>query len=123
MTRILLVEDDPDVRMMMEHVLIDAGCTVDSTGTMQGGYQLLGYRSYDLVIADGKLPDGTGLDVADKAGEKGTRALVITGYAFTLPGNSTSQYEILLKPLKPRELIEAVERALGDCNIGERWSG
>jgi DNA-binding response OmpR family regulator len=59
---ILIVDDDEDVRLVMEHVLIDAGYEVDTTGTASGGHKLLQDRSYDLVIADGKLPDGTGLE-------------------------------------------------------------
>jgi DNA-binding NtrC family response regulator len=110
--RILIVEDEADVRFVVEHVLLDAGYEVDTTGTMQGGLDLLGCRSYDLVVADGKLPDGTGLDIADAAGERGTGTLVMTGYAFTLPRDAPAQYEILLKPLRPREIIDAVERAL-----------
>ena len=114
MPRILLVEDDADVRFAIEHVLLDAGYEVDATGTASGGREMLRCRSYDLVIADARLPDGTGLDVADQAIENGGRALVMTGYAFTLPRASGNRYEILLKPLRPREIIVAVERALSD---------
>jgi CheY-like chemotaxis protein len=38
---ILLVEDDADVRLLIEHVLISAGCDVEATGTMLGGTDLL----------------------------------------------------------------------------------
>ena len=117
MSRILLVEDDPDVRLLMEHILLDAGYEVDVAGSMTGGGELLGSRSYDLVIADGRLPDGNGMAVADKAREGGVKALVVTGYALSLPVEVIDRYEILLKPLRPRELIDAVERTLGE--VGE----
>ena len=112
MPRILLVEDDPDVRFVVEHVLLDAGHDVDAAETMTGGLELLACRSYDLVVADGKLPDGTGLAIADQAIEQGLKAFVMTGYAFSLPASTPRQYEILLKPLRPREIIDAVERTL-----------
>ena len=35
MPRILIVEDEADVRFVVEHVLLDAGYEVDATGTMQ----------------------------------------------------------------------------------------
>ena len=111
MTRILVVEDDADVRFIVEHVLLEAGYEVDASGTMNSGAELLRRRHYDLVLADGKLPDGTGLDIADMAVEKGTKALIVTGYAFTLPPDA-NRHEILLKPLRPREIVDAVERAL-----------
>jgi len=109
-----LVEDDADVRLLVEHVLLDAGYEVEATGTLTGGLELLRCRSYDVVIADGKLPDGTGFDVADAAAERGLRVLVMSAYAFSLPAGTPYQYEILLKPLRPQEIIAAVERTLAD---------
>jgi response regulator RpfG family c-di-GMP phosphodiesterase len=50
MARILLVEDEVDVRLIMEHVLFDAGHKVDTTGTMTGACELIRSRSYDLVV-------------------------------------------------------------------------
>ena len=113
MARILLVEDDVDVRTVMEHVLIAAGYEIDVTGTVAGAHELLHYVSYDLVIADAKLSDGTGLAVADNARENDTKALIITGYAFTLPHGAFDRYDIHLKPLRPKELLDVVGQALG----------
>ena len=112
MPRILLVEDDVDVRPVIEESLIDAGYEVDATGTMSGGIAMLRSRRYDLVVADGKLPDGTGMDVADAANEKDIRALIVTGYAFTLPLGARDRYEIVPKPFSPAEIVAAVKRAL-----------
>jgi len=112
--RILLVEDDADVRFFIEHVLIDSGYEVDATGTMTGATELLRCRRYDLVVADGKLPDGTGMDVCDDAAERGTKSLIITGYAFSLPAGATDRYDILLKPLRSAEIVAAVERIIAD---------
>jgi len=112
MTRILLVEDDRDVRMVMKHVLVDGGYEVDSTDTSEGGCDLLRCRSYDLVLADAKLPDGTGMEVADEARENGIKALIITGYAFSLPYGAMNRYEIFLKPIRRSELLHLVEQAL-----------
>lgn len=113
MRRILLVEDDVDVRTLIEHILIVEGYEVDTTGAASGGKELLRCRSYDLVVADGKLPDGTGMEVADAATERGMRAIIITGYAFTLPIKDRDRYEVMLKPLRPGELVAAIERTLG----------
>ena len=104
MPRILLVEDDRDVRFMVEHVLVDDGHKVDAAENMTGGLDLLQSGSYDLVLTDGRLPDGTGLEIADSAVEKGVKALVMTGYAFSFSARPDCPYEILLKPLRPREI-------------------
>jgi len=58
--RILLVEDDPDVRLLLEHVLLGAEYGADGAETLAQAHALLGSASYDLVIADARLPDGRG---------------------------------------------------------------
>lgn len=114
MARILIVDDDADLRFIMEHVLIDAGYRVDVAPSMSSAIGLLQSRAYDLVIADGKLPDGTGFDIADRAGELSTKSVILTGYAFTLPGDIRERYEILLKPMHRQEFVAAVERVLAE---------
>jgi CheY-like chemotaxis protein len=112
MPRILLVEDDANVRMVMEHALFDGGYDVDIAGTVSVGYELLAGQFYDLVVADARMPDGSGLELADKAREKGVPALIITGYAFNLPRDDLDRFEFLLKPVRPSELVQAVDRIL-----------
>ena len=73
MPGILLVEDDEGVRPILQHTLISAGHDVDTAGTMESGIIMLEHRAYDLVIADAKLRDGTGMAVVDQAVAKGVR--------------------------------------------------
>jgi CheY-like chemotaxis protein len=112
MTSILLVEDDAELRMLLEHVLLGAGYEVDSAAGVRAALALLESRAYDLVLADGRLEDGIGMTVAERAVENGARALIITGYAFELPKEQLGRYEFLLKPVRPSELLEAVARVL-----------
>lgn len=112
MPHILLVEDDADVRLMIEHVLVAAGHDVDALATMEGALDRLESRPYDLVVADAKLPDGTGMTVLDRARERGTTGFIVTGYAFTLPAAAVEKYEMLLKPARPAEIVAAVDQAL-----------
>ena len=112
MKRILLVEDDPDLRLLLEHVLLGAGYEVDTAATVADAHTRLDDADYDLVLADGRLEDGTGMMVADRATEAGSKALIITGYAFDLPKEDLARFEYLLKPVRPSELLEAVERVL-----------
>lgn len=112
MTRILLVDDDPDVRVLMEHVLIGGGYQVDAAATAAAGRMLLGRNRYDLVVTDGVLPDGTGMEVADDAHRRGIRAIIVTAYAFRFPMRELGRYMVLLKPARPAELLQAVEGAL-----------
>ena len=112
MSRILLVEDDRDLRLLLEHVLLGAGYRVDVADTVASASALLDRGAYDLVLADGRLEDGTGMMVAEMGRVGGARTLIVTGYAFDLPREELERHEYLLKPVRPSELLEAVERVL-----------
>ena len=112
MPSILLVEDDLDVLFLLEHTLRTAGYHVESATTERGARSFLDRHSYDLVLADGLLSDGTGIAVADKASGNGTKTLIITGYASRFPREDLLRHPYLLKPLRPDELLKEVERTL-----------
>lgn len=111
--RILLVEDDPDLRPLLTHILIDGRFRVEATTTVAGALSMLETRSYDLVVADARLGDGNGMTIAAHAEEHGIKALIVTGYAFMFPHDELARYEYLLKPVRPNELLAAVARILG----------
>jgi CheY-like chemotaxis protein len=113
--RILLVEDDSGVRLLIEHVLLDEGYEVDAAGTFEDGRERLTSQDYDLVVADGRLPDGTGVELADIAEKQGTPTLILTGYAFILRELALDREKcrVLLKPIRPMEIVEAVRAVLG----------
>ena len=69
------------VRLLITDALRDEGFHLDIADNVAGALALLATASYDLVLTDGRLPDGTGLDVAERATECGTRVLLYTGYA------------------------------------------
>lgn len=112
MKRILLVEDDAPLRMLLEHVLLGAGYEVDAAESVGDALSFLSSRSYHLIVADGRLGDGTGMMIAERAEIAGAKALIITGYAFDLPKEQLGKYEFLLKPVRPSELLEVVGRVL-----------
>jgi DNA-binding response OmpR family regulator len=112
--RILLVEDDDEIRLLVEHILLDANYEVDSVETLKAGLNALDQQSYDLVVADGRLTDGTGMTLADTARAKGIPALIMTGYAFVLhaAGTDLGRYDVLLKPIGVEELLATIAKTL-----------
>jgi DNA-binding response OmpR family regulator len=78
--RILLLEDDDLVSVMLETALSTVGYAVDVAMTAAEGWARLAGQRYSLVIADWKLPDGDGSVIADGAAEQGAKAFLMSGY-------------------------------------------
>jgi DNA-binding response OmpR family regulator len=113
MRRILLVEDDPDVRLLLGHVLLAEGYKVDTAAVFADANRLVNTRFYDLVVADVQLPDGSGLAIADEAQGRGMETLVITGAALQHPNEGLQRHEYIMKPVRPDELLRVINRRLG----------
>jgi DNA-binding response OmpR family regulator len=119
MARILLVEDDPDVRPLLEHILLSENYQVTAVETAAVALSLQASQPFDLAICDVDLPDASGLIVADRAGLAGVKTLVITGRGLSLEPGSLAPYDYLLKPLRVAELISAIRRRLADRGLAD----
>ena len=119
MARILLLEDDPDVRPLLEHIILDHGHEVTTAESVRIGSTLLGSQPFDLVICDVNLPDGSGLTVADRAKAVGVKALVVTGHGLSLKPGSLAPYDYLLKPLRVGDLLAGIQRCLAEKGDSE----
>src|ERR1700722_12536817 len=101
-SQILLVDDDRAVREGLVRSLHDAGYEVDDVGTAADALSKAEDQKYDLVITDAKLPDGSGIAIAEGAKARGMIAVILTGYAAeTRPGGP--QHDYLFKPIRPGE--------------------
>jgi len=111
MPRILWVEDDKDVRLLVEHVLLHERYEIDPAATLQAARMFLARNHYDLLLTDAALPDGTGIELADQAARRGIPVIIMTAYAFRF-GDEIFRFEVLLKPVRPAELLQAIRQAL-----------
>jgi DNA-binding response OmpR family regulator len=111
--RILLVEDERDIRELLSHVLHAGGYTVDAVATAAEAWRCLNAGSYAVVIADWRLPDGDGTLIADWAADQGAKTFVMSGYLFQMAGGRAERHETLMKPMRPSEIVAVVERAIG----------
>ena len=116
--RLLVVDDEPDLRTLYEMTLLREGYTLDSAGTVEDAQELLSARRYDAVITDMRLPDGSGLDILrwlEQQG-RGERALVITAYGSAenaVEALKAGAYDYLTKPVDLRQFRMVVASALG----------
>jgi two-component system response regulator PilR (NtrC family) len=119
--RLLVVDDEPDLRTLYELTLLREGYDVESAGSVEEGWALLsqqGPGGYQLLITDMRLPDGSGLDLLRRLEEAGRteKAVVITAYGS--PENAVEAlkagaYDYLTKPVDLRQFRAVVASALG----------
>jgi DNA-binding response OmpR family regulator len=113
-SRILVVEDEPTSREIVDFVLSGAGYGVDMAATAAAALMLLSSTRYGLVVADWMLPDGDGIYIADRALALGSYTLIVTGHLADLPPRTGERHRLLSKPVKPAELIAVVRDIIGE---------
>jgi CheY-like chemotaxis protein len=115
--RILLVEDERELRELLAAGLRKAGYTVDIAATRSEAQRRLASDAYALVVADWRLPDGNGIDVADQAAKLGAKTVIIHGYPFGLPAGAAERHGTITKPVATYDLIVAVQRRIGNPDL------
>jgi two-component system response regulator PilR (NtrC family) len=116
--RLLVVDDEPDLRTLYELTLLREGYAVDSAGDVAQAWALLEAGAYQAVITDMRLPDGTGLDLLrrmDLAG-RNEKGIVITAYGSAenaVEALKAGAYDYLTKPVDLRQFRAVVAAAVG----------
>jgi CheY-like chemotaxis protein len=116
-TRILVVDDDPEVCELLGLALQEAGFVCDVAGGGAEALSMAERRAYDLVVADLVMPDIGGLDVIRELRRRRdeTRAIIIAGKGETesaIEALRARADDFILKPLDIAEVLASVQRAL-----------
>ena len=118
MELILVVDDDPGFRKLLETILTGAGYQVQTVGTVGEALRLVAARQFHLVLSDLKLPDGEGLAVLRWLSENAPETPVVMLTAFGTIASAVEAMKLgaadyLGKPLSsPEELRLVVRRTL-----------
>jgi DNA-binding NtrC family response regulator len=113
MARILLVEDQPDVREVLCEGLTKKGYPTTAVATLAEGEWWLGEAAFDVLVTDVMLPDGYGTVLVGPARQRGVRTILMSGYA-DLDVIPDPQAIRLRKPFALVDLIELLTRC-GDA--------
>ena len=114
--RLLVVDDEPDLRTLYELTLVREGYDVESAGSVDEAWQMICEAAYDAVITDMRLPDGTGLELLqrlEKAGRR-ERAIVITAYGSAenaVEALKAGAFDYLTKPVDLKQFRAVVASA------------
>ena len=127
-SRLLVVDDEPDLRTLYELTLVREGYDVDCAGTVEEAWVRLAEGDYQLLIIDMRLPDGTGLDLLQRM-ERDARpekAIVITAFASAenaVEALKAGAYDYLTKPVDLRQFRAVVASALGRTPVARERAG
>lgn len=120
-SRILLVDDDQDICLLLSRFLEKKGYTVRTAGRKSIALPLLKDERFDLILCDHRLPDADSIEMLDhfKSLATGVPVVIITGYsdvrvAVELMRKGARDY--VVKPLYPDDIALRVEEALAKKN-------
>ncbi|MBN8808480.1 MAG: response regulator transcription factor [Sphingomonas sp.] len=123
--RVLIVEDEPNLRQQLQNTLEGAGYAVDTAGDGEEGLFLGETEAYDAIVLDLGLPEIDGLTVLDRWRKQGkaTPVLVLTArdsWSDKVAGLDAGADDYVAKPFQTEELIARlralIRRASGNAS-------
>ena len=114
--RILIIEDDPELAMVLSSYLSKYGMEVETVEDPYLGLSMLNQKDFDLVILDLTLPGMDGLEVVGKIREKSDVPIIISSARDDITdkviGMERGADDYMPKPYDPRELVTRIKTIL-----------
>ena len=111
--RVLVIEDEAMVAMLIQDTLADIGCEVIGIASrFNEAIEKVKSLAFDMAILDLNLNGRQALPIADSLAERGIAFVVATGYGAMNLSESLQRAPILQKPFRQRDLERALRVAL-----------
>ena len=111
--RVLVVEDEPDIRRLLRAYLENEGFTVDETNNGQRAITMVKQNNYDLIILDIMIPEINGWSVCQKIRKESYVPIIMVTAKGTEPdrimGLELGADDYMVKPFSPKELIARIK--------------
>jgi len=122
MMKALILEDEKPLREILSIILSEFNYEIDEAETLKEGLQKVSERDYDLILADLRLPDGSGLELVRKVkGENSeTEVIIITAFASTETVKEAFDlgvYDYVEKPFKLEDLKLILRNVTDKINL------
>ncbi|MEJ0100631.1 MAG: response regulator transcription factor [Pseudomonadota bacterium] len=113
---LLVVDDDPDIRILLAEQLAAAGFAVSTAGSGAEMRQVLGLRQIDLIVLDLNLPREDGLTLCRDLRARSMLPVIMltarSGPVDRIVGLEMGADDYVTKPFEPRELIARIRNLL-----------
>ena len=120
--RILVIDDEPDLRTLYELTLLREGYQVDAAGDLNQARQQLKDHQFDAVITDMRLPDGQGLELLRELVDqrRSERCVVITAHGSAenaVEALKAGAFDYLTKPVELKQFRSVVASAVQGSKV------
>ncbi len=117
MAKILVVDDDSSFCIMLKTFLSKKGHDVDEAFSVNEALRVFNGGSYDIILTDYRLPDGSGLDILTqvKTISPNSGVVIMTGYADIRMAVKTIKlgaFDYVAKPINPDEILLTIQNLL-----------
>ena len=117
MAKIILAEDDDDMRRFLVKALEKAGHQVTSFGEGASAFEEIKQSTFDLLLTDIVMPEMDGIELARRASEldPALKIMFITGFAAVAlhpDSKAPKDAKVLSKPFHLRDLVAEVDRMM-----------
>jgi two-component system response regulator PilR (NtrC family) len=115
--RVLIVDDEPDIRELLEITLLRMGLETRSAEDYNNATRLLHDETFDLCLTDMKLPDGDGIALVEHIQQHcpNTPTAVITAHGsidLAIKAMKCGAFDFVSKPVSLETLRNLVDKAL-----------
>jgi DNA-binding NtrC family response regulator len=114
-TRILIVDDESDLRSLLTHVLTTAGYEVMEAPDGESALNILRKEKFDIAFLDIQMPNVNGIQVLKhiQKNSPSTKAIMLTGYANLKNAMEAKEFgatDFINKPYKIEDILSTVQR-------------
>ena len=110
--RVLVIEDETLILMMIEVMLTDLGASVTAAATVDGALALIEAQAFNAAMLDMNLNGNKTHPVADALAGRGVPFIFSTGYDAHDMRDGYRDRPVLKKPFKDQELVDILTRLL-----------
>ena len=116
MARVLLVDDEPNLRRILGTILRPAGYEVSEAGSAAEARRAFAAGAWDVIVLDQKLPDGDGTTLLAemRAADPVVPVLILTAFAtveLAVSAMRAGAFDVIAKPFVPEAILAAIGRA------------
>ena len=116
MARVLIVEDEPNMRKLISLNLRADGHSLVAVSLVHEGLSALQTQDFDVVLSDQRLPDGEGLEILSALSQvdSATAVVILTAYGTVELAVETMRkgaFDFLTKPFAAENLKAVIKRA------------